>query len=74
MTTLRDTDPLGWLVACEEIRQLASRYAVALSHRDFDTLVSLFVADVRVARDGVGHEALRASFASQLADDQRTIL
>jgi hypothetical protein len=37
-------------------------------------LVSLFVADVRVGRDGVGHEALRASFASQLADDQRTIL
>ena len=72
--TLRDSDPLAWLVACEEIRQLASRYAVAISHRDFETLVSLFVADVRVGRDLSGRDALRESFRSQLTDDQRTIL
>ena len=36
-------DPIGWLVAHEEIRQLASRYAVALDARDLDSLVSLFV-------------------------------
>jgi hypothetical protein len=67
-------DPIGWLVAHEEIRQLASRYAVALDARDLDSLVSLFVDDVRVGRDQVGHEALRASFSEQLRDLGVTIL
>ncbi len=67
-------DPLPWLVAHEEIRQLASRYAVALDARDLDTLVGLFVDDVRVGRDQVGHEALRASFTEQLRDLGVTIL
>ncbi len=63
---LRHTDPLAWLVACEEIRQLASRYANALDSRDLDALVELFVPDVRVGRDGAGREALRADFDRQL--------
>ena len=67
-------DPITWLVAHEEIRQLASRYAVALDARDLDTLVSLFVDDVRVGRDQVGHETLRASFTEQLRDLGVTIL
>ncbi len=67
-------DPIAWLVAHEEIRQLASRYAVALDARDLDTLVTLFVDDVRVGRDQVGHEALRASFTEQLRDLGVTIL
>jgi ketosteroid isomerase-like protein len=67
-------DPIAWLVAHEQIRQLASRYAVALDARDLDTLVSLFVDDVRVGRDQVGRDALRASFAGQLKDLGVTIL
>ncbi|MEO6124833.1 MAG: nuclear transport factor 2 family protein [Ilumatobacteraceae bacterium] len=71
---LRDTDPLAWLIACEEIRQLASRYAVAIGHRDFDALVDLFVPDVRVGRDSSGRDALRSNFATQLDAGHRTIL
>ena len=67
-------DPIAWLVAHEQIRQLASRYAVALDARDIDTLVSLFVDDVRVGRNQVGRDALRASFNEQLRDLGVTIL
>jgi hypothetical protein len=74
VTTLRETHPTEWLIACEEIRQLASRYAVALNHRDLDGLVSLFVPDVRVGRDHVGRDALKANMAAQLRDGHRTIL
>ena len=54
------------LVAHEEIRQLAARYAVAVDARDLDTLVGLFVADVRVGSTAIGREALRASFDASL--------
>ena len=47
-------DPLERLVAHDEIRQLASRYAVAVDSRDLDSLVDLFVDDVRVGRDADG--------------------
>src|SRR3954454_20640165 len=65
---------MAWLIACEEIRQLASRYAVALGHRDLDALSQLFVDDVRIGRDLRGRDALRTNMAAQLADDPRTIL
>jgi hypothetical protein len=67
-------DPVAWLVAHEQIRQLASRYAIALDARDLDTLVGLFVPDVRVGRDGVGRDALRTSFVDQLRDLGVTVL
>ncbi len=54
------------LLAYEEIRQLAARYAVHLDARDLDRLVGLFVPDVRVGRDGKGREALRADFETSL--------
>ena len=54
------------LLAYEEIHQLAARYAVATDRRDIDTLVSLFVDDVRVGREGRGRDALHATFAEQL--------
>jgi hypothetical protein len=60
-------DALELLVAHDEIRMLASRYAVAVDSRDLDALVALFVPDVRVGKDVVGHEALRASFAVSLS-------
>jgi len=53
---------------------LASRYAVALNHRNLDALVELFVADVRVGRDDVGRETLKQNMAAQLRDGHRTIL
>lgn len=54
------------LVAHEQIRQLASRYAVAIDSRDLDALVALFVDDVRVGRSARGRDALRASFGESL--------
>lgn len=62
---LRDEDPLAWLVAHEQIRQLASRYAVAMGRRDFDGLAALFVPDVRVGADS-GRAALAGDFRRQL--------
>ena len=53
---------------------MASRYAVALNHRNLDALVELFVADVRVGRDDVGREPLKQNMAAQLRDGHRTIL
>ncbi len=50
------------LLAYEEIRQLASRYAIYSDARDMNALVGLFVSDVRVGRDTYGHEALRKDF------------
>ena len=67
-------DELARLIAHDEIRQLASRYAVALDRRDLDALVELFVDDVRVGRDTFGREALRESFAGQLRGLGPTIL
>ena len=41
MTT--PTDPIEQLLAHDQIRQLVSRYAVAVDSRDLDSLVALFV-------------------------------
>ncbi len=46
----------------EEIRQLISKYSLALDMRDIDALANLFLADVKVGRDSSGREALRAFF------------
>tara|TARA_Y100001949_G_scaffold102344_1_gene86315 strand:- start:440 stop:967 length:528 start_codon:yes stop_codon:yes gene_type:complete len=62
------------LVAEAEIRQLVARYAVATDRRDLETLVSLFVPDVRVGRDSRGHEALRETFDRQLRTVGTTVL
>src|SRR5262245_38034489 len=59
-------DELARLLARDEIRELAHRYAVAVDARDLDALVALFVDDVRVGRQGAGHEALRRDFERQL--------
>ncbi len=72
MTT--QLDPVAWLVAHEEIRQLAARYAIALDSRDLDALVALFVPDVRVGREAAGRDALRANFEAQLRPLGVTIL
>ena len=59
-------DDVQRLLAYEQIRQLASRYAFATDSRDLDALVALFVDDVRVGREARGREALRENFAQQL--------
>ena len=67
-------DDVGRLLAYEEIRQLAARYAFAVDTRDLNTLVRLFVPNVRVGRDLAGREALGSSFDTQLRTIGRTIL
>ena len=66
MASLDLTEIVERLWAHEQIRQLASHYAVAVDSRDLDALVLLFVDDVRVGRDTYGREALRASFSESL--------
>lgn len=61
-----DAAALQQLLDRDEIRQLAHRYAVALDARDLDALVALFVDDVQVGREAVGHAALRSDFDRQL--------
>ena len=55
------------LESLAQIRQLPARYGAAFARYDFDALVSLFVADVRVGRDTYGRDALRR----QLRDSMR---
>ena len=59
-------DAVERLVAYEEIRQLAARYALATDSRDLDALVALFVEDVQVGLDRFGREALREAFGASL--------
>ncbi len=67
-------DAVARLIAHDEIRLLAARYAVAVDSRDLDALVELFVPDVQVGRHAVGRPALRADFATSLANVGVTIL
>ena len=67
-------DDVAKLLARDEIRQLAYRYALAIDSRDIDTLIGLFVEDVRVGRDTFGREALRENFEAQLREVGITIL
>ncbi|MGE0387206.1 MAG: nuclear transport factor 2 family protein [Gammaproteobacteria bacterium] len=50
--------------AIDAIRQLASKYALALDMRDLDALVGLYVEDVRVSSTESGRLALKQSFAT----------
>ena len=67
-------DDLSRLLASEQIRQLVAGYALAMDSRDIDTLVGLYVDDVRVGRRSVGHDALRADFTKHLRGVGITIL
>lgn len=72
--SLRDANPMAWLIAHEDIRQLASRYAVYLDARDFRSVADLFVPDVRVGKDLRGPDALIANLQQQLTPLGRSIL
>ena len=47
------------LLARDQIRQLAERYAVAVDAKDLDTLAGLFAADVANGRYGVGRAGVK---------------
>ena len=67
-------DDVARLLATESIRQLVTRYALAMDSRDLDALVELFVEDVQLGRDRFGRDALRRDFDRQLRDVGITIL
>lgn len=67
-------DALSRLVARDEIRQLAERYALAIDSRDLEALVALFVPEVDCGRWGRGHKALCESFESQLRGVGPTVM
>lgn len=67
-------EDLDRLIATEQIRQLASRYAVAMDARDLDALVGLFVDDVQVGSGARGREALHENFDAQLRNIGISIL
>ena len=54
------------LESLEQIRELPTRYALALDTRNIDDLVELFVPDVRVGKDAVGREALGRWFTETM--------
>jgi hypothetical protein len=57
---------IGRLEALDQIRQLASRYALAVDTRNMDDLAALFVEDVRVGRDERGRDALKLWYGRSL--------
>jgi ketosteroid isomerase-like protein len=69
-----DPSPIERVVARDEIRQLVARYAVAMDARDLDTVVALFVDDVRLGRGRQGRDALADDFAHALRAMPLTIL
>ena len=62
------------LVAYEEIRQLANRYALAVNLRDLDALVELFVEDVPVGEGRHGRAALADLFRTRVGDAEVDVL
>ena len=56
------------LLAYEEIRQLAARYALAVTRIDLDVLVELYVDDVRATRSERGREALKRVFREHMTE------
>ena len=56
------------LESLASIRQLASRYALALDSRNMDDLVDLFVADVRVGGGTSGRPALKEWYSTVMRD------
>lgn len=50
----------------DQIRQLASKYALGVDMRDIDAIVGLYVEDVRVSKTETGRQALKRSFSMVL--------
>jgi uncharacterized protein (TIGR02246 family) len=69
-----EIDALERLVAHDEIRMLAARYALAVDSRDLDALVALFVPDVQVGSHASGRDALKGFFDRSLHEVGVTVL
>jgi ketosteroid isomerase-like protein len=54
------------LIARDEIRQLAQRYAVYVDARDFDPLMELYTEDVQASRGRRGRDLLRDEFEQMM--------
>ena len=59
-------DPVEELLARDQIRQLAQRYALAVDGKDLDTLAALFVEGVDNGRYGPGRDGVKAFYAQSL--------
>ncbi len=59
-------DPADRLLAHEEIRQLAYRYAFYTDCRDLDSLTELYVPDVRISSSLSGRDTLKRLFDEAL--------
>ena len=70
----REVGPVERLVAHDEIRMLAARYALAVDSRDLDALVALFVPDVQIGAHLTGRAALKGFFDRSLRDVGVTVL
>jgi hypothetical protein len=57
----------------EQIRLLASRYALAVDSRNLDDLVGLFVDDVRLGRESSGREAMKQWWGNSLNKSKSSI-
>jgi hypothetical protein len=68
MTELTLEQRIDRLESTEAIRQLAGKYSLSLDMRDLDAHVGLFAPDIRVGRDKVGREHLKAWVDSTLRD------
>ena len=63
-----DDDRLRKMLARDEIRQLAYRYAAAIETRDLDAMAELFAPQSRFGEHGEGPDALRRLMADSLKD------
>lgn len=65
---------LDQLLAHEQIRQLAHRYALAVNMRDLDALVELFVEDVKAFGGRSGRQALKEVFRTHMGVGEVDVL
>jgi hypothetical protein len=56
--------------AIDEIRQLASKYALAIDMRDLDAIVGLYIDDVKVTKEEKGRQALKRAIRPQLPSNR----
>ena len=68
MTDMTLEQRIDRLESTEAIRQLAGKYSLSLDMRDLDAHVNLFAPDIRVGREKVGREHLKAWVDSTLRD------
>lgn len=72
--SFKQSHPVDWLIACEDIRQIASRYAIYYGARDTQKLAALFIPNIKITRQLSGTQALKENFDSQMHSLGRVIL